>query len=57
MIKPNISSILIKGAKLTPVILPENNERINKLIEYTMQEQQKIVDLKNKPFDNLTVTI
>ncbi len=56
MRKLHISFILKEGCTLKAVKV-RNNERNRKLIEHTMEEQRKIIELKNKPFENLTVTI
>lgn len=44
--KPHISTILKPGAKLTGVILPENEERVNSLIQKTIEEQNRVLALK-----------
>lgn len=47
--KPNISSILKKGATLKAIKLDPNDPKIKELIEYTRKEQEKLI--ASKKFD------
>lgn len=41
--KPQISSILKKGATLKAIKLDPNDPKIKELIEYTCKEQEKLI--------------
>lgn len=44
--KRHINEILKKGARLTPIKLDPNDPEINRLIEITIKEQEKVLTLK-----------
>jgi hypothetical protein len=54
--KPHISTILKKGVKLKAKKIKLTKKNIA-LFEKTIQQQNEILALKNKPIENLIITI